>query len=159
MNIDDYNNHPQDDRISMVFGISAIRRDGDPHYEAWQDWPAATDAALDAYLVFLTEHLKSCRLTGCVPTGYFSWEERYIFSNKDDPCKHKTEERGRMDDIYLLLGLDGHEDVDIGLLTKVKRISDGKLFTIPLQDLECEYEQDAQYKIIDDYCTWIVNYG
>lgn len=46
--------------------------------------------------------------------------------------------------------------LDQGLLAKVKRPSDDRLFELPLAELECPPEDTANHRLIDAYCQWFV---
>ena len=49
------------------------------------------------------------------------------------------------------------EDAPTGLIAKVKRVNDNQIFHIPLMDLAVCEKKTAQWQIVDDYVTWIVN--
>jgi hypothetical protein len=48
--------------------------------------------------------------------------------------------------------------IDVGILVNVKRISDKKVFTLPLADLVTTTKKSKNYKVLDDYSVWFVNY-
>jgi hypothetical protein len=57
-----------------------------------------------------------------------------------------------------LLNID-QVDPDRGILAVVQRISDKKVFSLPLADLEARGRDSKNYQLLDDYSVWFVNYG
>ena len=121
--------------------------------------PEASLDMIERYHDFLIPKLPvGLRLTGREDMGYFGWEERFIWGagNPDDYERLKRE-RGSYKDKFLFLKLDEYDE-EVGILVKVRRINDKKLFTIPLADLDTCTEKCKEHRLIDDYATWIVNF-
>jgi len=111
---------------------------------------------LEVYREYLTKNIsKACILTGI---ENFSWEEPYILGGWD---RREYEELKKVNpsytDHFQFIEL---EEVDerIGLTVKVKRVSDGNLFSLPLCDLEAVDENSENYQLVADYSFWKTNY-
>ena len=52
---------------------------------------------------------------------------------------------------------DQIEDME-GLMVRVKRKSDRKRFVIPLAELKAMDKKSLNYRLLDDYSIWFVNY-
>ena len=61
-------------------------------------------------------------------------------------------------DIFRFMTFDTMIDDMAGLMVRVNRVSDRKQFVIPLAALEATDEESLNYKLIDDYAYWYVNY-
>lgn len=112
---------------------------------------------LNRYLQYLKKNIqKPCYLTG---TEEFLWEEDYLFgegSQKKYENLKKTQPS--YTDVFTLVKFsETLSDVD-GLLVEVQRVSDKKMFVLPLADLEVTDENSPNYKLIEDYLMWFLNY-
>ena len=89
----------------------------------------------------------------------FSWEEFYVFgpgSKKEYEQLKKT--RPSFTDKFILNKI--HDDIDehYGLFVKVTRETDKKKFVLPLADLKIVDKKSKNYKLLDDYSVWAINY-
>ena len=112
---------------------------------------------LEVYRSYLQKNIViPCELTGI---ENFSWEEFYIIGPGD---KKEYEElkksRPSYRDVYTFTSFDEQIGDMEGLMVKVKRISDRKQFVLPLADLKATDKKSPNYKLINDYAVWFVNY-
>ncbi|CAG0944016.1 hypothetical protein BROC_02494 [Candidatus Brocadiaceae bacterium] len=131
----------QDERIGSIFG-GAI--------------PGVTEESLATYLAYVKEHLElPCELTGIED---FDWEEYYVIGpgNQKEYGKQKKTKPSYTDK-YDLLSLADEGDGWVGILVKVKRVSDKKKFTLPLAELKAADKRSKNYQLLDDYSVWFVN--
>lgn len=112
---------------------------------------------LEVYKQFLEEHLDfPVKLTGIED---FNWEEFYILGPGDEKeYEELKKKRPSYTDVFNLILIDEYFEEDYGLFAKVTRISDKKRFQIPLADLKAIDEKSKNYKILDDYSVWCVNF-
>jgi hypothetical protein len=115
-----------------------------------------SDESLEMYRSYLQKNIKRpCQLTGIED---FSWEEYYILGPGD---KNEYEELKKTQpsyqDVYTFISFDDQVE-DEGLMVKVIRISDRKQFVLPLADLKATDKKSPNYRLIDDYAVWFVNY-
>lgn len=113
---------------------------------------------LQTYSEFLKKKLpKGLLLTRRESVGYFSWEEEFeLEDSSDEEYETLRKQRASCLDEFVLIEVMG---VDPGhnILVKVSRVTDHKIFEIPLHDLAvCPPEE---YFIIEDYSMWIANYN
>jgi hypothetical protein len=133
----------QEKRIANIFGS--------------KDVPIVNRKTLRIFHDYLKKNLESpCLLTGIED---FPWEERFVFGfgNKDEYERLK-ETHPSYTDSFELLNID-QVDPDRGILAVVQRISDNKVFSLPLADLEARGRDSKNYQLLDDYSVWFVNYG
>ena len=116
-----------------------------------------SDVSLKVYRSYLQEHIvMPCELTG---SDDFGWEEYFILGPGDKKQYEELKKtRPSYRDIYEFMSFDDLIDGMAGLMVRVKRISDSKQFVLPLADLESTDEESLNYKLIDDYAYWYVNY-
>jgi hypothetical protein len=133
----------QDERIASIFYTDEV--------------PEVTDDALKTYLQYIKDNLDdACEITGIED---FEWEEYYIFgpgSKKEHEKLRKT--RPSFMDRYKIIAFDNEPDEDYGILVNLRRISDGKKFTLPLADLKATDKKNPSYQMLDDYSVWFVNW-
>lgn len=131
----------QDERISSIFG-GAI--------------PGVTQKSLATYLAYVKEHLElPCELTGIED---FGWEEYYVIGPGDQKeYERQKKTNPSYTDRYDLLSLADEADEWVGILVKVKRVSDKKEFTLPLAELKAADKRSKNYQLLDDYSVWFVN--
>jgi hypothetical protein len=89
----------------------------------------------------------------------FSWEEFYILG----PGSQKEYEKLKKSnpsytDTFNLEKIDERYDEYRGLIAKVIRTTDKKRFQIPLCNLKSTNKKSNNYKLLDDYSVWSVNY-
>lgn len=102
--------------------------------------PRASMELLKKYLNFLRPYLETgLRFQAIESMGYFSWEERYLWSNNNPYLKkeHKNlmKEYASTADLLKLVSIEGIDE-ESGILVKVRRSKDKKQFIIPLADLK-----------------------
>lgn len=89
----------------------------------------------------------------------FNWEEFYIFNPQfNDEYKELKKTQPSYTDTYQLIKIPDKIDEYCGLYAKVRRISDKKIFELPLADLKEVNKKSENYQILDDYAVWVVNY-
>lgn len=131
----------QDERISSIFGGKI---------------PKVTEESLATYLAYLKEHLElPCELTGIED---FDCEEYYVIGPGDQKeYERQKKTKPSYTDSYDLLSLADEADEWVGILVKVKRVSDKKKFTLPLAELKAADKRAKNYQLLDDYSVWFVN--
>jgi hypothetical protein len=112
---------------------------------------------LNRYLNYLKIKLK----TPCILTGMedFDWEEPYLlggWSKKEYERLKKT--KPSYSDEFEFIKLEKKFDDWKGIYASVRRISDNKIFTIPLWDLEVVDKKNSNFQIVSDYSSWMTNY-
>jgi hypothetical protein len=123
--------------------------------DIWDLW--VSEENHNRFLDYLAEHIK----TPCVLTGAenFSWEEPYLLGIFDQTEYEKLKkERPSSADQFKLIRLEGIDD-RWGILVKVRRISDKKIFIIPLWELKTADKKDRNHPFIDAYSNWMSNYS
>jgi hypothetical protein len=116
-----------------------------------------TDEKLNKYRDYLIENLDF----NTVITGIedFSWEERYVFGYGDkDEYKRLKKTRPSYRDLYKILKIEEEIDDMVGLIVKVKRLSDRKFFDLPLADLRANDKNSPEYELLQDYSIWFINW-
>ena len=116
----------------------------------------STDS-LVMYSSYLEENIPaSCELTG---GATFSWEDFYRLGPGDKNEYEKLKKtRPSSRDIYKFIAFEDMIDDTVGLLVKVKRVSDRKRFVLPLMDLETTDKESPINILISDYSYWYVNF-
>lgn len=97
-----------------------------------------------------------CMLTG---TEDFEWEEFYIIgpgSKKEHEQLRKTQ--ASYLDTFELIDFVMDPDAEEGIHAQVKRLSDNKIFILPLDYLKVKPRKSKNFSLIDDYGVWFVNY-
>jgi hypothetical protein len=116
-------NH-QDKRLADIFGTHTV--------------PKVTEETLALYLNYLKRHLEvPCQLTGIESLGCFAWEASYIFGRRrpKEYAQRKKQQPSYTDTYAFLSFKDAYDPYD-GLAVKVKRVSDGQRFVLPLAHLK-----------------------
>jgi len=137
---------PQFARILQILGAQEI-----PHVDA---------APLSTYLNYLKTHLQlPCLVEGIESIGYFGWEERFEFGY-GSRAEHKRLRKkfGSLEDKFELEALEGRVEPGWDMLVKVRRVGDGKRFSIPLSELEAVDKNSDNAVLLNDYTVWIVNW-
>jgi hypothetical protein len=140
----------QDERIAKIL-LDTIPLELDV-----EDIPEVSPESLERYFNYLKSNLKfPCSLTGIED---FPWEERFVFGygSKAEHEKLKKEQPSYTD-TFDLLNLDEEINEECGLYVDVKRISDNKIFNLPLADLKASDKHSINYQLLDDYSVWFVN--
>lgn len=112
---------------------------------------------LQKYLIYLNNSIKKpCILTG---NQEFAWEKCYILvpSLKKQHDKLRQTKASSMDR-FKLIRLVPEISESEGIMAEVERLSDQKVFTLPLYQLEEAEPITANYELIDNYVTWFENY-
>jgi hypothetical protein len=127
--------------------------------DAEQDFPAAVRRFYD----HLCNHLVlPCEVTG---TEDFRWEEYYVIG-PGDPQEHARLKKNRpsYEDRYDLLEITQGEVSEWMLFAgedvaaHVRRKSDGKEFVLGLAELKPVNKRSPNYRLLDDYAVFFVNY-
>ena len=118
---------------------------------------SVTEENQDKFFDYLSEHINyPCILTGAED---FSWEEPYLFGIFDKKeYKRLKKKRASYTDHFKLVKLEDIIDDLRGILVKVKRIGDRKIFVLPLWDLKAIGQKDENHQLIEDYSFWMSNY-
>ncbi|MBS1795046.1 MAG: hypothetical protein JSS81_14400 [Acidobacteria bacterium] len=116
-----------------------------------------TKAKLRKYRDYLMTNLDlSTVVTG---TEDFPWEEKYFFGYGDkNEYKRLKKTRPSYRDLYKIMGFEEEIDEMAGLIVKVKRLSDRKMFSLPLADLKAKDKDSGAYDLLDTYSFWFVNW-
>ncbi len=115
------------------------------------------DENLEEYLKYLKRKID---FTGLI-TGRedFPWEERYVFGyGSKSEYEELKESNPSYTDTFLLLDVVYEENSDDGLIGKIKRIKDNKIFQMTLDYLEAKDKKSVNKQLLDDYAFWYVNY-
>lgn len=121
------------------------------------DDTSVNETNLQQYFVFLKEKI----IHPCILTGMedFEWEEPYLLGgwSKKEYEKLKKTNPSYTDEFEFLSLIEEYDDWK-GIYVKVKRLSDKKIFNIPLWDLKVVDRKDSNYLLISDYSSWMTNY-
>jgi hypothetical protein len=137
---------PQFDRIRQVFDTVEI--------------PSVQADTLQTYFNYIQENIEvPCLLTGIESMGYFGWEERYSFGfGSKTEYEKLRKDRASFQDQYELEEFKATLEADWDILVNVRRIVDGKRFTIPLSELQAVDETSQNSQLLNDYTVWFVNW-
>ena len=145
--------HEENIKIAKILGAE-LQSNEEP--ECIPEEVEVNEKNLQKYHDFLKRNIgMPCYLTG---REDFAWEEKYVFGagSKNEYERMKKRKASYTDTFKLLLmQLDSYEGV---VFARVKRMSDNKKFTLPLDELKSEDKKSPNYKILEDYSSWIVNY-
>lgn len=120
--------------------------------------PDVDKVSLVKYRKFLSKRLdKNTILTG---REDFPWEERYVFGHGSAA----EYERLRMNnpsykDEYKLVDIAEEDDEESDLVAHVERLSDKKRFQIGLSWLTTRDAASKDFQPLDDFATWVANWG
>jgi len=112
---------------------------------------------LEQYFNYLKKKIK----TPCILTGMedFDWEEPYLLGGWSDKEYEKLKQTNpSYTDTFGFISLVDDYDDWKGIYASVKRLSDDKLFNIPLWDLEVVDRKNSNFLLISDYSSWMTNY-
>lgn len=133
-----------DERLSQILGTK-------------DEVPGVDESTLQIFLRYLKENLEHpCVLTGSEDIGIFGWEERYRFINNKKEYAQRRKKEPSYKDTYKLMSFAN--DVEYGIWVKAKRESDKKTFDLPLKDLEVKDRQSKNFRPVQDYVIWYVNW-
>jgi hypothetical protein len=107
------------------------------------------------------KYLKSKVSNHCILTGTedFPWEEPYLFGDWDNDEYEKLKiTQPSYTDHYKLVNFIDKFAGRQGIIVKVERLSDKKVFELPLWDLEVVDNNAPEYILISDYSSWMTNY-
>ena len=109
------------------------------------------------YMDYLKENIDfPCQLTGIED---FRWEEYYVLGPGSTKEYEKLKkERPSYTDVFNLISFEDELDENNGILVKVQRLSDKKIFILPLEDLESTDKNSKNYQLLNDYSVWYINY-
>jgi hypothetical protein len=148
----------EDERISAILIPDKpfeIEEDGD-----FVDLPEVSLEMLTRYQNFLLNKLPAgLNMTGQEPLGYFAWEERFAWGHGDEKdYKSLREKYASCKDKFKFIRLKSLSE-EFGLIAELKRMSDKKLFVIPLSDLKVSKLKPREHQLVEDYVYWFVNFG
>ncbi len=119
--------------------------------------PEVDEINLLKYRKYLLEQMNK----GTVLTGRedFPWEEEYVFAsgNSAEYERFKKENPSYKDE-YKLIDISEEEIEENDLVAQVERLSDKKYFKIGLSWLTTKNQKSADFQILDDFATWVVNW-
>jgi hypothetical protein len=119
--------------------------------------PEVNEKNLKIFLKHLRKNVEyPCMLTG---SEDFEWEEFYIIgpgSKKEHDQLRETQ--ASYLDIFELIDFDYDPSGDEGIHAKVRRLSDKKIFILPLDYLKVKPRKSKNFSLINDYGVWFVNY-
>ena len=130
-------------RIGQVFGK--------------EEPPEVKEKTLKIFLKHLKQNVEfPCMLTG---SEDFEWEEFYILG----PGSKKEHERLKKTnasylDTFELIDFEYDPSGDEGIHAQVRRLSDKKIFILPLDYLKVKPRKSKNFDLINDYGVWFVNY-
>jgi len=106
-------------------------------------------------------YLKINLIAPCILTGMedFDWEEPYILGgwSKKEYEKLKLTNPSYTDEFEFIKLVEEYDDWK-GIFVSVKRISDKKVFSIPLWDLKVVDKKNPNFQIVSVYSSWMTNY-
>jgi hypothetical protein len=106
-------------------------------------------------------YLKNNFQVPCILTGMedFDWEEPYLFGgwSKTEYEKLKLTKPSYTDKFGFISFIDEIFDWK-GIFIKAKRLSDNKMFDLPIWDLKVVNKKSSNYLLISDYSSWMTNY-
>lgn len=113
--------------------------------------------SLTAYRIHIQNSIEfPCELTG---REDFQWEEIYLYGSGDkNEYAELKKSQPSYTDIYTFMAFDDQIEDKNGLMVKVKRLSDSKVFVLPLADLKVTDKTSANHELVHDYAVWYVNY-
>jgi len=112
---------------------------------------------INIYKEYLDQNLSyPIELTGIED---FNWEEFYLLGpgSKKEYEKLKKSNPSYLDTFILEKISEQYDEYD-GLIVEVIRVTDKKRFQIPLSELKSTNKRSKNYKLLDDYSVWIVNF-
>jgi hypothetical protein len=122
-----------------------------------EEVPEVSEENLLKYRKYLLQHLDP----KAIFTGRedFPWEEKYVFGpgSRAEYEKLKKTHPSYTDE-YELIDILEDEIEENDLITKVKRLSDGRIFEIGLSWLTTKKNKGKNYQLLDDFATWVVNW-
>ena len=143
-----------------------IMRKYDEQVRRWEAilGDAAEESKEDSLIRFF-EHLKANLQLPCEVTGVedFRWEEPYVFGGWDQQeYERLMKTQPSYTDKYKLLEIDQDQISEWNMFSEdivahVRRQSDGKGFFLGLAELKVTDKKTANFQIVDDYATWLVN--
>jgi hypothetical protein len=118
---------------------------------------AVTLKSLTLYRDYLRKNLE----TPCIITGIegFPWKEKYaVGSDVKTENEALKKKQPSCTDIYELKRFEDLMDEVDGIMVKVKRINDNQRFILDLAWLKAVDETSTNYKLLDEYSAWFLNY-
>ena len=112
-------------------------------------------------LMLYRSHIQNNVVFPCDVTGRedFQWEEIYIYGSGDkNEYAELKKTRPSYKDTYTFISFDDQVEDKNGLMVKVKRLSDGRQFELPLADLKVTDTTSSNYELVHDYAVWFINH-
>jgi hypothetical protein len=125
----------------------------------FKEVPEVNEDTQHIYFLYLEKQLpKGMQVTGIEDVGYFDWEERFYFgAGSEEEYEELREELGSYKDRFVVLEVE-YVDEERGVILSVARVTDKKIFSIPLEDLEgCDSNKEYN-QLVDDYASWMCSY-
>jgi hypothetical protein len=126
----------------------------------------ATEESKEGLVIHFFEYLEVNLQLPCEVTGvkHYEWEEEaYVFGGLH-PLDHERLKKIQPSykDKYELLDIDQEEVFEwkmfhADIIAHVRCKSDGKEFFLGLAELQVTDKKTANFQLIDDYATWLVN--
>jgi hypothetical protein len=127
--------------------------------DEYVELPESSMEMLAIYHNFLFEKIPvGLKMKGREDLGYFAWEERFSWGGDPKEYAVLTEQFASFNDRFHFVRLVSFSE-DLGLMAEVKRISDQKIFQIPLVDLKGCTRKTIEHQLVEDYSSWFVNFG
>jgi hypothetical protein len=147
----------EDERISAILIPDKPFEIEDDEYV---ELPESSLEMLSRYHDFLLSKLPTgLKMTGREDLGYFAWEENFSSGDSNtEEYKAIKEQFASCNDKFEFIQLSLLSE-EFGLMAEVKRISDRKIFLIPLVDLDVCNRKISEHQLVDDYSSWFVNFG
>ena len=139
-----YEDEDQAGRLAAVFGANEA--------------PPVDGAALTAYAVYLNALLHlPCPV---VAMESFDWEEPFLTPDGDANAYEslRTDNPAHTDD-FDLVAVEEIPDADDGLMARIRRQGDDRLFTVPLENLEARASDSEAFVLLKDYVVWHILQG
>ncbi|HCP99940.1 MAG TPA: hypothetical protein DIT99_04280 [Candidatus Latescibacteria bacterium] len=123
-----------------------------------QNVPDVDVETLTTFAAYLNAHLDMpCAI---VVAEVFDWEEPFLEPNADKAAydRLRTEQPTHLD-TYDILAVEDIPDSNNGLMADIRRHTDDRLFTVPLESLEAEQSDSKNFILLKDYLVWHILQG
>jgi hypothetical protein len=121
-----------------------------------------TDNNIKKYYHFIKANITlPCILTGIESIGFdFGWEEKFDFGygTKKERLQIRQNKPSYNDEFefleFLPKEIEDYETIPV----RVRRVDDNKIFILKLDELKANDKNSSNYKLLENYSIWIVNY-
>ena len=120
--------------------------------------PDVDKTSLMKYRKFLSRRLdKNTILTG---REDFPWEEKFVFGHGNAAEYERLRKNNpSYKDEYKLVDISDEDADENDLVAQVERLSDKKHFQIGLSWLTTQDARSTDFQTLDDFATWVANWG